>query len=188
VEIPQVQQVVTNSTRLSDSAERLSQTAAELPDRITAERKAILEALQQQEGKLRELTVEIDRTLVAGTKMSDSLNTTLITFDALMKRFGVGEPVTNSVPDTNSRPFNILDYGEVAGKVGSMADDVTKLLVTANENVTQLTRLSDDATKRVDRAVDRAFHRGILLIVIFLAGSVLAALTYRALSRKNAGK
>jgi len=190
VDIPEVRLVLTNTVSISQSAERISRTTAELPELITTERKAILEALQQQEGKLRELSESLNQTLISGEKMSTSLNTTLTTFDGLMKRFGVGEPDTNAVAgaDTNSKPFNILDYGEVAQKVGFMAEDVTKLLVTANENVTQLTRLSDDATKRVDRAVDRAFHRGILLIVIFLVGSVLAALTYRALSRKNTSK
>ena len=186
-EIPQFQQVITNSTRLSDSAERISQTAAQLPGLVSSERKAILEAMQEQEGKLKELAAEIDRTLISGAKMSDSLNTTLVTFDGLMKLFGVGQPDTNSVPDTNSAPFNILDYGKVADQIGGMAKELNVLLATANQNVTQLTRLSDEATTRADRIVDRAFHRGVLLIVILLVGTVLAALTYRALSRKSSG-
>ena len=186
-EIPEIQQVVTNTTRLSDSVERISHTAAALPETVAAERKAILDALQQQEGKLKELAAEIDRTLVSGAKMSDSLNTTLLTFDALMQRFGVGEPETNSVPDTNSAPFNILDYGKVADQISGMAKEINTLLITTDQNVTQLTRLSDEATTRADRIVDRAFRRGILLIAILLVGSVLAALTYRALSRKNPG-
>ena len=67
----------------------------QLPDRITAERKAILAALDQQEGKLRDLASEVNRSLVSAGKMSASLNTTITTFDGLMKRFGVGEPDTN---------------------------------------------------------------------------------------------
>jgi hypothetical protein len=186
VAIPEVRLVLTNTVSISESAERISRTTAELPELITTERKAILAAMEQQEGKLRELSESLNQTLISGKNMSTSLNTTLTTFDALMKRFGVGEPDTNSVPDnTNSPPFNILDYGKVAGQISGMAKEVNTLLTTANQNVTQLTQLSDNATQRVDRAVDRAFHRGILLIVIFLVGSVLAALTYRALSRKN---
>jgi hypothetical protein len=188
VDIPEVRLVLTNTVSISQSAERISRTAAELPDLITTERKAILAAMEQQEGKLRELSDSLNQTLVSGERMSTSLNTTITTFDGLMKRFGVGEPDTNSVPDTNSAPFNILDYGKVADQVGGMAKELNTLLVTADQNVTQVTRLSDDATRRMDRAVDRAFHRGILLIAIFLVGSVLAALTYRALARRNPGK
>lgn len=186
VGLPEVRQIVTNSTRLSLSAEGISRTAAELPDRITEERKAILLALQEQEGKLRDLAAEVDRTLASGAKMSDSLNTTITTFDGLMKRFGVGEPNTNSAPDTNSAPFNILDYGKVADQIGGMAKDLNTLLTSANQSVTQVTRLSDEATARVDRVVDRAFHRGVMLIVIFLVGAVLAGLIYRALARRTA--
>ncbi len=182
--VPEAQLVLTNTTKISDSAERISQTAAELPDRLTAERKAILAALEQQEGKLHDLSTEVNRTLVSGAKMSDSLNTTITTFDGLMKRFGVGEPDTNSVPDTNSPPFNILDYGKVADQIGSMSRDLNTLLTTANQNVTQLTKLSDEATAKADRVVDRAFHRGIALIVIFLVGAVLAGLSYRIFAKK----
>jgi len=38
--------------------------------------------------------------------MSTSLNTTLITFDALMKRCGVGETNNAAPPDTNSPPVS----------------------------------------------------------------------------------
>jgi hypothetical protein len=182
--IPQVELALTNTTRISESAERLSQTAAELPDRITAERKAILAALEQQESKLRDLAAEVNQTLVSGEKMSASLNTTITTFDGLMKRFGVGEPDTNSVPDTDSAPFNILDYGKVAGQIGAMAKELNTLLISADRDVTAITRLSDEATKKLDRAVDRAFGRGVMLLVIFLVGAVLAGLSYRALAKK----
>jgi len=90
-----------------------------LPDRISMERKAILLALDPQVGKLRDLTAKVDQALVSGEKMSTSLNTTLITFTGLMKLFGVGEPPTNSALDTNSPPFKILDYGQVADHVGA---------------------------------------------------------------------
>lgn len=184
VGVPQIQQVVSNTTSLSKSVESIGQTAAQLPDRITAEREAIVKALQEQEGQLRELSDSMTRTLESGTKMSDSLNITVTTFDGLMKRFGVGEPQTNSAPSTNSAPFNILDYGKSAEQIGAMAKDINTLLNTAHSNVTQLTLLSEDAATKLNRTVDRAFWRGVLLLVIFLVGAVLAGLTYRALARK----
>lgn len=186
MDIPEVQRVLTNTASISESAERISRTTAELPELITTERKAIIAALEQQEGKLRELSAEVNRTLVSGEKMSTSLNTTITTFDGLMKRFGVGEPDPNAVPDTdtNSPPFNILDYGKVADQISGMAKELNVLLTTADQNVTQVTKLSDEATTRAERLVDRAFRRGVMLIVIFLVGAVLVGLVYRALLRK----
>ncbi len=190
----EVQQMITNTTRLSDSADRIShsvesvsQTAAQLPDRITAERKAILDALDQQEGKLRDLAAEVNRSLVSADKMSASLSITITNFDALMKRFGVGEPSTNSgPPDTNSPPFNILDYGKTADHIGGMAKDLNVLLTTVNQSVPQLAQVSQQAGADAQKVVDHAFRLGLVLIGVLLAGSLLAALFYRALANRLA--
>jgi hypothetical protein len=189
--MPEAQLVLSNTTQLSDSADRISraaesasQTVAQLPERITAERKKILEALDQQEGKLAELTAQVDRALVSGEKMSTSLNTTLITFDGLMKRFGVGEPATNALPGTNSTPFNILDYGTVAGRVGDMAKDLNTLLTSVDQTTPRLASLSREATANAEQVVNRAFRLGLLLILVLLAGSLIAALVYRLLIRR----
>jgi hypothetical protein len=52
---------------------------------------AIVKDLQSQEKQLTPLVDQVRQTLSAGTQMSTSLNTTIATFDGLMKRFGVGE-------------------------------------------------------------------------------------------------
>jgi hypothetical protein len=188
---PDVRLALTNTTLLAESADRISratesvsQTAAQLPERISTERKEILAALDQQEGKLRELSAQVDHALQSGEKMSTSLNTTLGSFDALMKRFGVGEPTTNAPPDTNSPPFNILDYGQVADRVGSMAKDINTLVNSVNQSVPQLERLSQNSTADAQQVVDRAFHLGLVLIAALLTGAVLAGVVYRFFSEK----
>jgi hypothetical protein len=188
---PEVQLALTNTTRLSDSMDRISraadsvsQTAAQLPDRISAERKEILAALDQQEGKLRDLAAEVNRSLVSADKMSSSLTITITNFDALMKRFGVGEPGTNAAPATNSPPFNILDYGQVAQQVGAMATNLNTLLGSVNQNVPQIERLSQTATADAQKVVDHAYHLGLVLIAVLLAGLVVAGLVYRFFAEK----
>ena len=188
---PEVQLALTNTTRLSQSvdrisraAENVSQTAAQLPDRISAERKEILAALDQQEGKLRDLASEVNRSLVSADKMSASLNITITNFDALMKRFGVGEPSTNAAPDTNSPAFNILDYGQVAQQVGTMAKDLNTLVSSVNQNVPQIERLSQTATGDAQKVVDHSFHLGLVLIAVLLAGLVLAGVVYRSFAER----
>jgi hypothetical protein len=188
---PDVRLALTNTSLLADSADRISratesvsQIAAQLPDRISTERKEILAALDQQEGKLRDLSAQVDHTLQSGEKMSASLNTTLGTFDGLMKLFGVGAPSTNTVPDTNSPPFNILDYGQVADRVGAMAKDINTLVNSVNQTVPQLERLSQHSATDAQKVVDRAFRLGLVLIVVLLIGTVLAGLVYRFFSEK----
>jgi methyl-accepting chemotaxis protein len=188
---PAFRQALTNVTLLAANADRVGQaiesvgqTAARLPDQISTERKEILAALDEQEGKLKELAAQVDRTLESAAKMSTSLNTTLGTFDALMKRFGVGEPDTHAPADTNSPPFNVLDYGQVADQVGAMAKEVNTLVSSVNQNVPQIERLSQRATGDAQKVVDRAFRQGLVLIGLLLGGAVLAGLAYRSLAKK----
>jgi predicted Zn-dependent protease with MMP-like domain len=188
---PEVTQALTNVTLIAGSADRISratesvsQTAAQLPDRISMERKAILDSLDQQEGKLKDLAAQVDRTLESADKMSTSLNTTIGTFTVLMKLFGVGEPSTNAPPDTNSPPFNVLDYGQVADHVGAMAKDINTLVTTVDQSVPQLERLSQKSTADASKVVDHAFHMGLVLIAVLLTGAVLAGLVYRFFSEK----
>lgn len=185
----QVAAALDNVERLSRAAESASQTAAQLPDRITAERKAILEALESQEGRLRALSAEIGRTLAAGEGMSTSLNTTLITFDALMKRFGVGEPSTTP-PDTNSPPFNILDYARTAEQITTMAQQLDALIKDAgstldspvlDKRIANLNTLSDQAKADAKSVLNQAFLLGAGLIVLAFG----CAVVFRRLSPRS---
>jgi hypothetical protein len=164
--------------------ERFAHVAEQLPGQIATEREAILKALQLQEQSLTPLVNDVRETLAVGAQMSTSLNTTLGTFTALMKLFGVGEPTTNAPPDTNSPPFNILDYGQTAERVGAMAKDINTLVTSVNQSVPQVQRLSQTATAEAQKVVDRGFRLGLVLIAVLLIGAVLAGLVYRFFAEK----
>jgi hypothetical protein len=87
-------------------------------------------------------------------------------------------------PDTNSPPFNVLDYGTAASQIGSAASNLTTLLATANQSLPVMEKLSEQMTTNADRIVRHAFWYGLALIFILLAGLVVAGLTYRVLANK----
>ena len=178
--MPAVQQLVTNSTQIAASVDRFAAVAEKLPAQVSAERAEILKALQAQEKDAASL-------LTAGTQMSDSLNITLKTFDALMKRFGVGETNLSGPLKTNAEPFRIQDYTATAAQLEVTAQKLNELLVTLDRTIgsTNLAKLSAQVSPVVQQAqtsgkeiVDYAFWKGILLVVITL----LAALIYRFIS------
>jgi len=185
-EMPVVQQLVTNTTQIANSVDRFAAVAEQLPAQVSAEREEIVKALAAQEKGINSL-------LTNGTQMSDSLNTTLKTFDALMVRFGVG--VTNasdttSEVDTNSEPFRIQDYTETAAQLEKTARQLTEMLATLNATIasTNLDRLSDQVGPVVQEAatsgkevVDYAFWKGVLLLIIVL----VADLIYRFLKTRR---
>ena len=172
----QVTNALASTERLSRAAESASQTAATLPDRLTSERKAIVDALEAQEGKLRDLSAEAGRTLAAGEKMSTSLNTTITNFDALMKRFGVGEPSTTP-PNTNSTPFNILDYARTAEQIALMAGQLDSLIKDTtgtldapalDKRIADLNALSARARGDAKSVLNHAFLlAGALVLLVF---------------------
>ena len=185
----QVVSALASMDRISRASESISQTAALIPDLIASERQAVITALEQQEGKLQELSTQVTKTLNAGNQMSDSLNTTLTTFNDLMKRFGVGEPSTNA-PDTNSPPFNILDYAHTADQVANMAGQLDKLVRDANGTMDspaldkRIADLGAVSTKTRDDAKSVLNHAFLLLaglIILFFACLII----YRRYGRKG---
>ena len=186
-ELPAVQQMVTNSTLIAASVERFAHAVERLPGQISSERAEILNALESQEKQLAPLVNEVQETLAAGTQMSTSLNTTLTTFDALMKRFGVGETNDASLPQTNSEPFRIEDYAKTAAQLEAAALQLTELLVTLDKTMgsTNLLQLSAQMGPVIDQAqtggkeiVDYGFWKGLLLVCFVFT----AALIYRFLA------
>ena len=188
--MPEMQQLVANSTEIAASVERFARVAEQLPGQVSTEREEILKALQSQEKNLTPLVNEVRQTLTAGSQMSTSLNTTLTTFDALMKRFGVGETNQAGPPDTNSAPFRIQDYGQTAVQLEGAARQLTKLLDTLDRTIgsTNLLQLSAQVAPAVQQAqtggkeiVDYAFWKGILLLVIACGAVLVTVLLYRFL-------
>jgi hypothetical protein len=184
--IPEVQQLITNSTQIAACVDRFAVLAEKLPGQVSAEREAIIRDLQTQEKQLTPVVDQVRQTLTAGTQMSTSLNTTIGTFDGLMKRFGVGETNPAGPPDTNSQPFQILDYAQTATRMESMARQLTELVRTLDQTLgdTNFARLTAQVGPVVQQAqaggkgiVDYAFWKGILAMGIAL----VFALTYRFL-------
>jgi hypothetical protein len=186
VEMPAVQQLVMNTTRLASSVERFAAVAEKLPGQVSAEREEILKAVESQEKNLTLLVSDVRQTLIAGSQMSTSLNTMLTTFDALMKRFGVGETNDAAPPDNDAEPFRIQDYGQTAAQLEATARQLTELLYTLDQTLgsTNLSQLARQVGPVVQQAqtggkelVDHAFWKGVLLIAVVL----VAALIYRFL-------
>ena len=189
---PSVQLALSNSTQLSESANRISraaenigQSVARLPDRFSAERKEILATLDEQAGKLSDLVAGVDRALSSGEKLASSLTVTTTNVDALMKRFGVGESKTKtSPPATNSPPFDILDYARTADQVGKAVAELNTLVGSVNQNAPELQRLSRETGADLQKVIDHGFWLGLFLILILLVGGVVAAVSYRVISQK----
>jgi hypothetical protein len=65
-----------------------------------------------------------------------------------------------------------------------MARDLNTLLQSANQTAPALAKIGQQTGQDLKRVIDHAFWRGLILIVVLLAGSIPARLAYRALARR----
>jgi hypothetical protein len=180
---PESAQVLSNANQLATSAEIFAKTAQQLPQLINDQRQA---AIQQLLDGLRSQETDVRQTLNAGGEAAAAINAAIKSLDGFVRY--VSAPNTNKTTvSTNSRPFNVLDYGTAAGQVGSAARDLSALLTTLNQSTSQLAQLGQQTTADANRVVDHAFRRGLILILVLLIGSVVAGLTYRILASKLTG-
>ena len=197
---PETQGVLSNLTDVAQSTKVFAQTAEGLPrlvndqrqaainqifDRLAVERTNILADLGSEETKVRRLLSEARQTLQSGGQMADSVNAAIKSLDAFVQY--VSPPETNPAPaavDTNSHPFNVLDYGTAASHIGAMATNLTTLIQTVNQSESQAARLSRQATADAKEVIQHGFRLGLVLIVVLLAGSVLAGLVYRLIAAR----
>jgi hypothetical protein len=184
---PASQQVLDDANRLATSSEIFAQTAQQLPQLINDQRQAaiqqILDGLTAQGDKSRELLTDTRSTLYAAGDAATNINAAIQSLTAFVHYVSP----TNTSPasaTTNSPPFNVLDYGTAAAQIGAAANNLNALLASVNQSTPQLEKLSQQTKADADEVIRHAFMYGLVLVLILLAGSVLAALAYRILANK----
>ncbi len=194
---PETKQILSDTERLTRSTEAFARVADQMPklvndqrqagiqqilDGLASERTNLLAGLASQEQSTRALLAETRQTLDAGRDMAVSVQAATKSLDEFVRSVSPG---TNSAPAaTNSKPFNVLDYGQAAGQIGGMAQDLNGLLTGVNQSAPELARLRGEATADAERVLNHAFWLGLALSLIVLAGAVLAGLAYRGLADK----
>jgi hypothetical protein len=184
-ELPQLQQLLVNSTQLAAAVERFSQVAARLPALLSTERERLLEALKEQETGLSALAREVQHTLATGGQMADSTNLTLKTFQEVMARFNSGPQ------DPGAEPFRIREYTDAAAQIQATAANLMVLLqaldgLASSPHLAQVSAqvnvLTQQAQTSVRKVVDYAFQRALLLLLLGCGAVLATALVYRALN------
>ena len=199
-EQPAPQQLLADTTRVSLSIESISKTVEGLPELVNtqreaaiaqlfsgvaAEREAILADLEAKTATVETLLGQLRETMNAGGAMGTSLTETIRSLDAFVHY--VSPPTDpNAPPKPAGKPFDPLDFGKAASDVGGMARDLNTLLRSANETAPAIAKIGQKTGEDLKGVIDHAFWRGLILIVVFLAGLIPVRLAYRAIERRFA--
>ena len=192
LEQPAVLAWTTNAPRVALAAERLTETAGQLPRLIAAEREALLAALREQEQTLAPLVAETRQALLAGSGLATNTTTMLAALDGLLDRLdaggehgqGGGRGPPGAAP---AEPFRIQDYTRAAERLDAAAQRLTELLRTFDQTLGANSRSA--MAEQLDPVVRRTRHEGEALTdhlfrrAVQLVGLILAAtLAYRLLA------
>jgi hypothetical protein len=171
-----------NVDRVGGAAQTAGNLAADLPRLFAEERSAAIEQLtgilDQRQGELQALAVELRSALEAGGSTSDSVRETIVTLDTLLARFD--RPASaNSRADT--RPFDVTEYTEALRVLGETAQHLQVLLAQADGKLPALNQASAQATGQLASLVDHVYWRLVQLILVLVAAVVLGALGHRTI-------
>jgi len=187
---PDSQRALNDADSLAASAAVFAKSSQELPQLINDQRQAaiqqILDGMTSAGDRSRELLTDTRSTLDSASNAAASINAAIRSLTEFVRYVSP----TNSSPsmDTNSRPFNVLDYGTAASQIGAAANNLNTLLVSLNQSAPQMENLSRQMSANANRVAWRMFWLGLVLILVFLAGAVAAGLMYRILADKLAGR
>ena len=174
-------QILSDASRLASSAELFAQTAQQIPQLVNDQRQAAIQQIFSEANKSRELLTDTRSTLDSAGMAATNINSAIQSLTAFVQYVS---PTNSSPADTNRPPFNVLDYGTAATQISAAATNLNALLASVNGSLPQMQELSQQTRADAEAVMRRAFVYGLALVMILLAGAVLAGLTYRFLANK----
>jgi hypothetical protein len=185
--MPETTQLLANADQVAGAAATSARVVAELPSFLTREREAairqFMDAVTVETAHTRKLVTELRSALDSGTATSESLNTTIRSFDGLMARFDKPTAAGGSRPP--ARPFDITEYTSAAAEITRTATELQTLIAGIDRDSPALGQAADRATAALQSVVDHAYWRTVQLLALLIGGSLGAALTYRLLVRRR---
>ncbi len=174
---PESRQVLTNAQQVATAADSFAKTASQLPQVIADQREAainqIFDRLAAQGTNASAVLGDARSTLDAGSDAAKSINAAIKSLDDFIRY--VSPPSTNTVAtSTNHHPFNVLDYGTAASQIGAAAKELNATLQSLNQTTPELKKLGQEATAQANSVVTRAFWLGLVLVVVFIVGLIIA--------------
>jgi len=186
---PETQHLLANADKAGTAAEAAGRLASELPGVLSQEREAairqFMDAINVESGHTRELVAQLRGALEAGTAASNSLNTTIHSFDQLVATLQAPSPTPpGGPPPTPSRPFNITEYTAAAAEISRAANQLEQVIAGINRSSPALVQAADGAGATLQHVIDHAYWRIVELLGILFLGGLGAALAYRGVARR----
>jgi hypothetical protein len=186
--MPEVTRLLANADQFAGAASTTSRVVGELPSILPREREAairqIMQAVTVETAHTRELVSELRAALEAGTVTSNSLDTTIRSFDQLVARLQRPTTADARAQPAPTKSFDITEYTTAAAEVSRTAAQLESLIGSVDRGTPALARASDRAAATLRGVVDHAYWRGVQLLGVLIVGALGAALAYRTVAQR----
>jgi hypothetical protein len=165
---PEVENIKKETEKITDVSMRLASTLEDLPKWITKERKDLMKELESDEKLLRGMLSDVRTVVNASNKLASSIDKTVETTGFRMADFRE----------------SVSDISTAAQQLNAVVISLDKLMVSPgwDKRIPQLMDTANKVVSTSEELIDHIYYRGILLIIIFLIGSIIAMVIYRLIA------
>jgi hypothetical protein len=185
--MPETTRLLANADQVAGAAGTSARVVSELPSFLTHEREAairqFMEAVTLETAHTRRLVIELRAALESGTVTSESLNTTIRSFDQLVASLDKPK-VAGGPAQSPARPFDITEYTAAAAEITRTATELQTLIAGIDRDSPALRQAADRAAATLQGVVDHAYWRTAQLLALLITGGLGAAITYRSIARR----
>lgn len=178
IEIPEVSELLRNTSQIAGSSERLSKTLETLPEFLKSEREKVLEAFKKERSGLIDLAKTTGESFEEGTRLAKATEEALKTYQDLSKM------IHDWPTDPNSPPFDIRQWGKTASDIHEMSNsmrDLFNVVLNASSDKSSkesVLSLASASKEEAIQLIDYLFNRILLLAFLCLLLIFLLRLAY----------
>jgi hypothetical protein len=199
---PALTSLLQNVERTTTAAQDAVATADALPKKLREEGDALItrvssELAVQREGLVKdferisaptkELLAQLQQTLDAATRLSQSLDTTTKTVDTFIANVTAPspQPATPKEPEPPGKPFDPNEYTQLATQVTGTLHELNTAVTGLDRSLPALQRTVEESAARVDSSVKRAWGLAIWLVLIAVVAVSAAVVLVRSISSRR---
>jgi ABC-type transporter Mla subunit MlaD len=127
----------------------------------------------------------------ATNRMASSANVAITSLDQFVRQFGAQpgqvSPIQSSPQASDSRPFDVREYGASAAQIGEAAQKLDTLIKSLDQAAPRVDAILARSAEESKKVIDHAFRMALALALITLACVVAAMLTYRIVASRIPG-
>jgi len=183
---PEVKNFSSEITQFRETAQRFTDVTERLPERIGNEQKKLIDDVLKQQESLNGTLKQLQETFRGGAAMADSVKEAARVLDTFAARVVSTNSATSG---TNSRPFDVRDYGRSAEQIEQAAAQLTTTIqslerLAASPAWKQHGSEIQAAFKGTESATQRLVQRIFWLALALLVTAFALALLFRVVSRR----